>query len=156
MASGKRNALSRVRTALHRNLILLVRLYYNKVWGMKIGHHTRISLSAKLDKTNPSGVIIGDYSALAFDATILTHDFVNNRHHQTVIGNYCLIGARAVIMPGVTVGDHCIVGTGSVVMKNVPANSVVLGNPARVIEKNIQTGIFGVRIENSQPDAAFL
>ena len=45
------------------------------------------------------------------------------------------IGARAVIMKGVTVGEGAVVGTGSVVMRDVPPYTVVLGNPARVIRE---------------------
>ena len=49
------------------------------------------------------------------------------------IGENCFIGARSVIMPGVTIGDNCIVGAGSVVTKSIPPNTVVAGNPAKPI-----------------------
>jgi acetyltransferase-like isoleucine patch superfamily enzyme len=149
----RKNLITYTRTFLHKNLITLVRLYHNKVWGTQIGEDTRIALSARLDKTNPAGVVIGKHSAIAFDATILTHDFVNARHVTTTVGDYCFIGARAVLMPGVKVGNHCIVGTGAVIFKDVPANSVVLGNPGRVMERGIITGRWGSRVENF-PDLA--
>lgn len=44
------------------------------------------------------------------------------------------IGARAIILPGVTVGENAIVGSGAVVTKDVPDNTVVVGSPARVIK----------------------
>ncbi len=143
------NALTRLRTLIHRLIVVeLVRLYYNRIWGTKIGKGTRISRSVKMDKTYPAGVEIGEYSAVAFEAAILTHDFVHGQHRHTKIGSYCFIGARAVVMPGVTIGDHCVVGTGAVVMRNVPANSVVIGNPGRVIERDIETGRYGMRVES--------
>ncbi len=43
------------------------------------------------------------------------------------------IGARALIMPGVTIGKNSIVAAGSIVTKTVPENSIVAGNPAKVI-----------------------
>jgi maltose O-acetyltransferase len=43
------------------------------------------------------------------------------------------LGARAILLPGVTVGRGAAVGAGSVVTKDVPSGSVVVGNPARVI-----------------------
>jgi acetyltransferase-like isoleucine patch superfamily enzyme len=49
------------------------------------------------------------------------------------IGDDVWIGARAVILPGVTVGDHAVIGAGAVVRADVPAWAIVAGVPARVI-----------------------
>jgi acetyltransferase-like isoleucine patch superfamily enzyme len=134
------------RNFLFRNIVVhLTRQYYVRVWGMDIGRGAHIARSAKLDLSNPQGIHIGEFTCIAFDAVILTHDFINDRHAPVVIGANCLIGARAVVMPGVTIGDHCIVGVGSIVMRNVPARSIVMGNPARVIETEIDTGPWGAR-----------
>src|SRR5579871_3041917 len=109
-----------LRHHLHGRLIGLVRQYYRHVWGMNLGEGVRISFSAKLDKSNPEGIFIGDYTAVAFGATVLSHDVATLKTVETRIGSYCLIGARSIILPGVTIGDHCIIGAGSVVMTNVP------------------------------------
>ena len=45
------------------------------------------------------------------------------------------IGAKATILPGVTVGENAVVVAGAVVTKDVPANTVVAGMPAKVIKK---------------------
>lgn len=116
---------------------------------MDIGKGASISLSARLDKTNPRGIHIGEYTAIPFEVAILTHDFVNNRHVDVRIGKHCMVGARSVVMPGVTIGDHCIISVGSVVVKDIPSNSLAAGNPARVIEKGIHTVGLGHR---SYPD----
>lgn len=57
-----------------------------------------------------------------------------------IIESNVWIGARAIILPGVTIGSGSIVAAGSVVTKNVPNNTIVGGNPAKVI-KNINYGI---------------
>lgn len=44
------------------------------------------------------------------------------------------IGAKAMILPGVTIGENAVVAGGSVVTKDVAANTVVGGNPARVLK----------------------
>lgn len=147
----KYNPLVRLRNFLHGFLVVkCVRWYYTRVWGMHVGEDTRISLSAKLDRTNPDGIFIGKSTAITFGAAVLSHDFVNNVHLTTRVGDYCFIGAHAVIMPGVTVGDHSIVAAGAIVMRNVPPNSVVMGNPARVMEQNIKTGRWGTRIREQR------
>lgn len=49
------------------------------------------------------------------------------------IGNDVWIGARAVILDGVTVGDGAIVAAGAVVARDVPPYAIVGGVPARTI-----------------------
>jgi maltose O-acetyltransferase len=44
----------------------------------------------------------------------------------------CWIGARSVILGGVTIGEGSVVAAGSVVTQPVPANTLVAGVPARV------------------------
>ena len=44
------------------------------------------------------------------------------------------IGARACIVPGITIGEGAVVAMGSVVTKNVPPCAVVGGNPAKIIK----------------------
>lgn len=128
------------------------RQWLRRFWGMDIGKGVSISLSARLDKTNPRGIHIGDYTAIPFEVAILTHDFVNNRHVDVSIGKHCMIGARSIIMPGVTIGDNCIISVASVVVKDIPPNSLAAGNPARVIERGIHTISLGRRI-HPKPEA---
>lgn len=37
------------------------------------------------------------------------------KNKKVVIGNFCWIGARTTILPGVTIGDGAVIGAGSVV-----------------------------------------
>lgn len=52
---------------------------------------------------------------------------------RTVIGEYVVIFAGAVICPGVTIGNGAVIGAGAVVTKDMPAWEVWAGNPARKI-----------------------
>lgn len=57
-------------------------------------------------------------------------EFVKTTH----IGNDVWIGAKSIVMDGVTIGDGAIVAAGSVVTKNVPPFAVVGGVPAKIIK----------------------
>ena len=48
-----------------------------------------------------------------------------------IIGAHAFVGARAFVMPGVTIGEYAIVGACSVVTKSVLPGAVVKGNPAK-------------------------
>lgn len=50
-----------------------------------------------------------------------------------VIGNGTWLGARAIVLPGVTIGSRVVVAAGAVVRRDVPDEVLVAGNPARVI-----------------------
>jgi acetyltransferase-like isoleucine patch superfamily enzyme len=49
------------------------------------------------------------------------------------IGDRVWIGARAVILKGVTIGDGAIVAAGAVVTRDVEAGTLVAGVPAKYV-----------------------
>lgn len=49
------------------------------------------------------------------------------------IGNDVWIGAKAVVLPGVTISDGAIIGAASVVRHDVPPYAIVGGNPAKIL-----------------------
>lgn len=59
-------------------------------------------------------------------------DLVNKKPIKICAGSW--IGAKVIILKGVTVGEGAIVGAGSVVTKNVEPYTVVAGNPAKFIK----------------------
>jgi acetyltransferase-like isoleucine patch superfamily enzyme len=124
-------------------LVAIKRLYLRKFWGMDLHPTTEMSLSAKFDKTHPSGIHVGARTYIAFEARILAHDMTRNIKVDTRIGQDCFIGGRSLILPGISIGDQCIVAAGSVVTKSVPSNTVVAGNPAKVIHENVRLLSYG-------------
>lgn len=45
------------------------------------------------------------------------------------IGNDVFIGARVIILKGVSIGDRSVIAAGAVVNKSIPNDSIVFGNP---------------------------
>lgn len=130
-----------------RYFVLGLRIkFLNRFYGMNIHETARISLNAKLDKTNPSGVNIGEGTYLAFGAVILAHDMSRNISKSVHIGKNCFIGANSIIMPGVILGDSVVVGAGSVVTKSFEGNVIVSGNPAKIIRDGISTKSLGIML----------
>lgn len=126
-----------------------VRWYLNtRVWGMDIDSTAIISLKARLDRTNPTGVHIGAYTYITLGVCVLAHDMCRNYRADTRIGDNCFIGIGAIILPGVNIGDGSIVAAGSVVTKDVQPASVVAGNPAKVLYSGVKVGRYGVIIRN--------
>lgn len=90
-----------------------------------------------------NAIEIGDNTILGAGAMVLDNDFhlpsgEGNWTYDTKtgarpvkIGRGVFIGARAVVLKGVTIGDQAIIGACAVVTRDVPAGYVAVGNPAR-------------------------
>jgi acetyltransferase-like isoleucine patch superfamily enzyme len=63
------------------------------------------------------------------------HDWSKTSSAPIRVCRSAWIGARSIILKGVTVGEGAIVGAASVVTKDVPPFTIVAGNPARVIRQ---------------------
>ena len=116
---------------------------YNKLYGMDIALNCKISRNAFLDKTNPKGVHIDEYTLIAGGCRILSHDYSRSYRADTYIGENCFLGVNTIVLPGVVIGNNVIIGSGSIVTKNIPSNSIAVGNPCRVIHSNIKIGKYG-------------
>jgi len=68
------------------------------------------------------------------------------------------IGARSLILSGVTIGKGAIIAAGSVVTKNVPPYSIVGGNPAKIIRFRFEDDIIKelLEIDYSKIDKKFV
>lgn len=89
--------------------------------GLFIGHNCSIS-SGVLIYTQTNQDLLTDGTPPCLQPV---------RYARVVLGDGCLVGAGARILPGVTIGKNCIVGAGAVVTRDVPDGQVVAGIPAR-------------------------
>jgi virginiamycin A acetyltransferase len=62
-------------------------------------------------------------------------DLSLEEYKPVIIGNDVWVGARAIILDGVTIGDGAVIGAGAVVTKNVEPYTIMGGVPARLIRR---------------------
>ncbi len=65
----------------------------------------------------------------------------NEKPREVAIEDDVWIGARAIILPGVTIAKGSIVGAGAVVSKSFPPYSVIVGNPAQAVRNRMDDQI---------------
>ena len=114
---------------------------------ISIGAGANIGQSCYLWAGDGSGRIeIGDHALFAPEVfvTASNYDFdagpgpvidLPKREADVRIGANTWLGARVVVLPGVTIGDGTVVAAGSVVSKDLPDGVLAAGVPARVIRK---------------------
>ena len=104
--------------------------------GISVGDNVLIS----------SGCLIQDHDSHSTEAALRRADvkaWVEGRPKdwssvkcsQIVIEDDVWVGARAILLEGVTIGHDSIVGAGAVVTKDVPPYATVAGNPARRVDR---------------------
>lgn len=112
--------------------------------NVKVGDYANLGESLRLN--GRGGVTLGDHVLMGPDVIIYsgTHTFSRTdipiqrqpmRYAPVVIGNDVWLGARVIVLPGVTIGDGCVIGANSVVTGDLPPNAIAAGAPARVIDR---------------------
>ena len=136
-----------------------IRVIVARLFGAKIGNSSSLSNSCQI--WNPCNLHMGEWSIISEECNIysvdkvvigdrvaisrevficgashdITSPIMELKHAPVVIGSDVWIGARAIVLPGVSVGDGAVVAAGAVVTKDVVPWTVVGGNPAKFIKK---------------------
>lgn len=128
-------------------------IYVGKKATLKLGNDVGISSSTLWVKESVS---IGNSVAIGADCIIMDTDAHNldwkircseetNEYGESVdmvtaasapivIEDNVLVGARCIILKGVTIGARSIMGSGSIVTKDIPSDCIAAGNPCKVIK----------------------
>ena len=165
-ADRRHDRLDRVPTAGPRNSLwhwtdakhpVRVVVNYLAVWLIRVSPSLRLKnwLLRRLGATVESGVAVGLEATpdvfwpelitiradaiVGYDATLLCHEFLQAEYRtgEVVIGERAMIGAGAVVLPGVDVGADAKVAANSLVTEDVPEGTTVAGVPARPVEDGV-------------------
>ena len=139
--------------------LIILRLFGAKLTGKPFVHQrARIQIPWNLQMDNRAclgdrsivytlgEVVIGEAATIAQEAYLCTgsHDFKDPALPLIVgrieIKSNAFVGARAMILPGITIGQSAVVGAMAVVTKDVGDNQTVVGNPAvNILNKKNKT-----------------
>ena len=101
----------------------------------------RIGVGHAFDLT--SDIVIGRYTCFAgLHTQVWTHSFYYSQTSSrrcridkpVIIGDYCNIGSRSIICPGVTLANGVCLGAGSVASKSISSPGLYVQQPLRLIE----------------------
>jgi acetyltransferase-like isoleucine patch superfamily enzyme len=109
------------------------RMVQTKLWRMDIHTTAQIASSALIDRTWPRGIHIERGCVIDEQAVILTHDLTRGLYLDTRIGADSFVGARAIILPGITIGARCTIAPGTLVARDMPDDATASGNPATIV-----------------------
>jgi putative colanic acid biosynthesis acetyltransferase WcaF len=120
-----------------RGLVLKPQVWIKYPWRLVVGDHCWIGKGVWID--NLADVTLGSHVCISQQVYICagSHDYRKPTFdlitRPVLVGNGAWLGARALILGGVSVGANAVVAAGGVVTKNVPAAAIVAGQPARLV-----------------------
>lgn len=119
--------------------------YFGSGSGVRLGSRSGLGVNCRVHGPLQVGqdVMIGpdvliyatNHESSDVNAPMIGQGFQDCR--RVFIEDDVWIGARAIILPGVTIGTGSIIGAGAVVTTDVPPYSVAAGNPAVVIRHRV-------------------
>ncbi|MFB6127779.1 MAG: acetyltransferase [Halolamina sp.] len=106
--------------------------------GVAVGDGVSWGLEATPDVFWPEHIALGDHAIVGYDATLLCHEFLQDEYRvgDVVVGEKAMVGAGAVVLPGVEIGAGAQVAANSLVADDVAPGETVAGVPAEPLRSN--------------------
>ena len=104
--------------------------------GVTVGDGVSWGLEATPDVFWPELVTLEDHVIVGYDATLLCHEFLQSEYRtgEVVLRERAMVGAGAVVLPGVEIGAGAQVAANSLVAEDVPAGETWAGVPAAPVD----------------------
>ena len=97
-------------------------------YGVSISAHQLVKIGSRCQIGNYTLLMDNDYHQ-AGDKTML------GQSRPIILEEDVWLGARVIVLKGVTIGQGAVIGAGSVVTRDIPPRSVAVGQPARVVKR---------------------
>jgi acetyltransferase-like isoleucine patch superfamily enzyme len=104
--------------------------------GVTVGSGVAGGRGSAPDVFWPDLITVEEEAVVGYDVTILCHEFLQDEYRtgEVVVGERAMIGAGAIVLPGVEIGADARVAANSLVATDVPAGATVAGVPATRID----------------------
>lgn len=122
-----------------RGVVLKPSINVKYPWNLEIGDHSWIGENAWLDSLAP--IRIGSNCCISQGTYFCTgnHDWSDPAFglivRPIIVEDGAWVGARATVLPGVTVGACSIIAAGGVVARDTEPGMIYSGNPAVAVKK---------------------
>lgn len=126
--------------SIHESAVLCADTFLGSRNGLTVGEGSFINYGCFFDLG--AETVIGDRTSIGYQAMFITctHEQGDSNRRTgkpytepIVVGDGVWIGARATILPGVTIGTGCMVASGAVVTSDCEPNTLYAGVPAKKI-----------------------
>lgn len=123
--------------------------YHNVV--LKLEKKSHITTKHLFDLTD--SIVIGERTTIAGAGTqIWTHSFLRSKElnrnvridSSVIIGNWCYIGSRCNIMPGIKIADEITIGAQTVIAKDLNQSGIYIGQGLRFINTDFKEKIMNL------------
>lgn len=103
---------------------------------MSVEEGARWALESTPDVFFPELITVKQDAIIGYDATILCHEFLQDEYRTgpVTIGTEAMVGAGAIVLPGVEIGAGASIAANSLVTEDVPPETTVAGVPAEAVE----------------------
>ena len=115
---------------------------------ISLGDRVIVNDGVTLQSCDGTSITIGNRVVLSYDCMVLTggleRELDGSTGHVTgpvVIEDDVWLGARCIVLPGVTIGRRSVIAAGAVVTKSLPPDSLAAGVPARVLRQTTRTSV---------------
>jgi maltose O-acetyltransferase len=122
--------------AARRSPSLRAKSWLLRTIGVDVGTGVSWGLESTPDVFWPELITVGDDAIIGYDATLLCHEFLQDEYRtgEVRVGERAMIGAGAVVLPGVEIGPDAQVAANSLVAEDVPPGETWAGVPAEPVE----------------------
>jgi galactoside O-acetyltransferase len=121
--------------------------------NVTLGRNVHLAVSCNVAGGIP-GIVFHDFAGLAYNVQVfaqsddysgnsLTNPTIPSQYKTEIfapveIGRHSIIGASAVVFPGVSIGQGCAIGALSLVVRSTDDWGIYAGNPARRVDTRSQ------------------